>query len=158
MEIDPKRRITVTRMSAPEVEIYLARRAVECLPPHKNLTLAGLKLEEAATLVADYIDTAEEGLTYADHLSAPLDPKTIGLYKSALALCDVYVEPYVVELALKIFNAVQIFGNQFTLKDAAEIGALVKKIHGGAIHNRALYEDVKSALKSHFDKTPVSEE
>lgn len=151
--IDYTRRVTVNRMSAPEVEIHLANKAIEGLPPHPNLTQAQNKLQEAQKLVADFIDT--DAAYLADHLSKPLDPKTIDLYKKALALCNVFVEPYVVELALKIFNAVQILGDQFSLKDAASITALVKKIHGD-VENQAVYNDVRKAISDHFKDSAVS--
>lgn len=50
------RRLRLDLNEPAEIAIYEAMQAVEKMPPDVRLTLAGIKLQEARNLVADFID------------------------------------------------------------------------------------------------------
>jgi hypothetical protein len=54
--MDIPRRIQLDRMTAAEKAIYDAQQFIERLPPDIGLTTAGIKLQEARELVADFVD------------------------------------------------------------------------------------------------------
>jgi hypothetical protein len=54
--METPRRIRLDLNEPAELAIYEAMQAVEKMPPDVRLTLAGIKLQEARSLVADFID------------------------------------------------------------------------------------------------------
>lgn len=73
MSQDIPRRNRIDRFTPAEKAIYDAAQAVEAMPADVRLTNAGIKLTEARTLVADFVDGVPGGESYPRPVPSPFD-------------------------------------------------------------------------------------